>query len=129
LTFLNLGNVGSNQQVTAMIVVRPTLAGTVTNTATCSSGVTDPHKANNNASVKTIVEMLQISFSHSSGSLTLSWPADATNAYLESATNLRPPVVWAPVTNATPSVVGEQKTVTVPIGSGTEFFRLHGTTP
>jgi uncharacterized delta-60 repeat protein/uncharacterized repeat protein (TIGR01451 family) len=129
VTFLNLGNVGSNQQVTATIVVKPTVAGTLTDSATCSSSVTDPHKANNNASVKTIVEAFQLSLSHGGGSLILSWPSDAANAYLEAATNLSPPTVWTPVTNLSPSEVGGQKTITLPIGSGARFFRLHGTTP
>ena len=127
VTFLNLGNVGSNQQATAMIVVRPTVGGTITNSATCSSAATDPLKANNNASGKTIVIPFQMSVSHSGGSLTISWPAEAANAYLESATNLSPPVVWAPATNPPPSLVDGQKTVTLPIGSGRKFFRLHAT--
>jgi uncharacterized repeat protein (TIGR01451 family) len=127
VTFLNLGNVGSNQQVTAVIVVKPTAAGTLINSATCSSAVTDPFKANNNASVKTVVMPFQISLSHGGGNLTLSWPADAANAYLESTTNLRPPVVWSPVTNPPPSLVDGQMTVTLPIGSGAKFFRLHVT--
>ena len=129
VTFLNLGNVGSNQQVTAMIVVKPTVGGTLTNTATCSSAVTDPFKANNNASVKTVVNPFQLGFSHGGSSLTLSWPADAANTYLEATTNLRPPVIWGPATNPPPSVVNGQKTVTLPIGSGAKFFRVHGTTP
>ena len=127
MTFFNLGSIGSNQQATAWIVVKPTVAGLLTDSATCSSGVTDPHKANNNASVKTVVEAFQVSMARDGSSLTLSWPADAPNAYVEAATNLRPPVVWTPVTNPPPSVVDGQKTITLPIGSGAQFFRLHGT--
>jgi uncharacterized repeat protein (TIGR01451 family) len=129
VTFLNLGDVANSQQVTAMIVVKPTVAGTFLNAATCSSRVTDPFKANNNASVKTIVEALQLSLSHDSSNLTLSWPAYAADGYLESTTNLYPPAIWTPVTYPPPSVVDGQKTITLPIGSGAEFFRLQGTTP
>lgn len=129
VTFLNLGPVGSNQQVTARIVVKPTLAGLLTDSAICSSAVTDPQKANNNASVKTVVEAFQVSLARDGSSLTLAWPASAANAVLETATSLSPPVVWTAVTNPAPSVVGELKTITLPIGSGDAFFRLHGLTP
>ena len=40
------------------------------------------------------------------------------------ATDLRPPAVWTPVTDAVPSLVGGQMTVIVPIGPGDRFFRL-----
>jgi hypothetical protein len=57
----------------------------------------------------------------------LTWPADAGNYILEGTTDLLPPAVWTPVTNPPPAVVGGQNTVTIPIGSGSEFFRLHAT--
>jgi hypothetical protein len=38
-----------------------------------------------------------------------------------------PPAVWTPVTNPPPAVVDGQNAVTIPIGSGGEFFRLHAT--
>jgi hypothetical protein len=73
------------------------------------------------------VEAFQMTLSHSHGSLTISWP-DAPNANLESTTNLRPLVVWSLVTNQQPpALIGGQRTMTIPIGSGTKFFRLHGT--
>lgn len=127
VTFLNLSNLGSNQQVMAMIVAKPTVAGTLTNTVTCSSAAIDPLKANNSAAVKTIVFPFQINLSPGGGSLTLSWPADAPNAYLESTSKLHPPASWAPATNPPPSLEGGQMRVTLPIGSGAKFFRLHGT--
>ncbi len=129
VTFLNLGPVGSNGQVTARIVVKPTLAGLLTDSAICSSAVTDPQKANNNASVKTVVDAFEVSLARDGSSLTLAWPASAANSVLETATSLSPPVVWTAVTNPAPSVVGELKTITLPIGSGDAFFRLHGLTP
>ena len=124
VTFLNLGNLASNQQVTAMIVVTPTAPGTLTDSATCSSGVTDPHKANNNASVKTIVEAVPLTVTHVVGGLAISWPVSSGNYVLESTTNLHPPSVWTPVTDAVSSLVGGQMTVIVPIGPGNRFFRL-----
>ena len=129
VTFANLGNLPSGAQTSVTITVRPTAAGTLTNMATCSSAVTDPHKADNTAAIKTVIDAFQMTVSRSGGSLTFGWSADAPNAYLESTANLYPPAIWTPVTNPPPAIVGGQKTITVPIGNGTEFFRLHGITP
>ncbi len=129
VTFANLGNLGSGTKTSVTITVKPNVPGTITNTATASSSVTDPFKADDTASVKTVVEAFQMTVTQSPGSLTFAWPADAPNAYLESATNLHPPTVWTPMTNPPPTLVGGQKMITVPIGSGAKFFRLHGITP
>ena len=59
----------------------------------------------------------------------ITWPINPWNCNLESATSLQPPVVWTPVTNPLAQTNGGQNTVTMPIGSGRKFFRLHGTTP
>jgi hypothetical protein len=48
---------------------------------------------------------------------------------VENATSLRAPVVWNAVTSPLPVVVGGQNTLTLPIGSGPQYFRLHGTAP
>jgi hypothetical protein len=103
--------------------VTPTAPGTVTDTATCSSSVTDPFKANNKAAVKTVVQAVPLTVSLVTGGLAISWPA-SVNYILESTTNLHPPSVWTPVTEAVPQLVGGQMTVTVPIGPGNRFFRL-----
>lgn len=56
-------------------------------------------------------------------SLIFNWPGWANDWLLSSATNLTPPAVWFPVTNAVGSNAG-QFNATVPIGSGMRFFRL-----
>jgi uncharacterized repeat protein (TIGR01451 family) len=131
ITFTNLGNLDSGLWTTATIVVQATAAGTITDTASCSSGITDPFKANNSASVKTIVQpvagAVELSITLSGTNVIVAWPITPLNYYLESATSLRPPMVWTPVTNPLPIVVGERNTVTMPIGSSNMFFRLHGT--
>ena len=129
VTFTNLGNLGSGEATANLtITVRPMVAGTFTNTATCSSPfVIDPHKADNSAAVKTIVQALTVS--RVPGGLAISWPADAGNYVLESTTDLHPPVSWTVVTSPAPSLVGGQMTVVVPIGPGDLFLRLRGTTP
>ncbi len=127
VTFTNLGNLGSGAQTVVTVTVQPTTVGTISDTASCFSGVIDLHKANNSATVKTIVEALPLTFSHANHSLVISWPTNAGNYILESTTDLKPPAVWMPVTDALPSLVGGQMTVVVPIGSGNRFFRLRWT--
>jgi uncharacterized repeat protein (TIGR01451 family)/uncharacterized delta-60 repeat protein len=125
VTFPNLGNLDSGAQTSVTITARPTLAGTITNTATCRSGVVDPLKANNSASVKTIVQPLPVmTCALVSGGLVISWPADAGNFVLDSTTDLRPPIAWTQVSNPVPALVNGQWTVTLPIGNGSVFFRL-----
>jgi predicted alpha-1,6-mannanase (GH76 family)/fibronectin type 3 domain-containing protein len=55
--------------------------------------------------------------------LTVSWPAWASDWTLYGSTNLTPPVAWSPVTNAVGSNNGVFN-VTLPLGSGVQFFRL-----
>jgi uncharacterized repeat protein (TIGR01451 family)/uncharacterized delta-60 repeat protein len=129
VTFTNLGNLGSGAQTNLSISVQPAVAGTFTNTATCSSPtVTDPRKSDNSASVKTIVQLVPLAVVRVGASLAISWPTNGGTYFLESTTNLSPPTVWTPVTDAVLSLVGGQTTVIVPIGSGNRFFRLRGAT-
>jgi uncharacterized delta-60 repeat protein/uncharacterized repeat protein (TIGR01451 family) len=129
VTFTNLGDLASGAQTSVTITVQPAAAGIILDTASCYSGVVDPLKANNTASVKTIVQSVSLTVSRVGSNFTMAWPTDEGNFILESTTNLMPPAVWTPVTNPVPAVVGGQNTVTIPIGSGSEYFRLHGTTP
>ncbi len=129
VTFTNLGSLGSGAQTNVTITVQPTTAGIILDSASCYSPViVDPLKANNSASVKTIVESLPLTVSTLGGSLVISWPANAGNYVLESTTDLRPPAVWTPVTDAVPALAGGQMTVVVPIGPGNRFFRLSWST-
>jgi len=129
LTFLNAGTVGRNGQITNYIVVKPLVPGTLTNVASCSSGVVDPAKTNNIAAVKTIVQAFQANFGRTGSTLTIAWPADAPNTYLEYTTNLRPPATWIRMTPPWPPIVNGYYTTNIPIGSGSQYFRLHGATP
>src|SRR5207244_1470861 len=100
VTFTNLGNLLNGGQALVTITLRANLPGTLTNTAIVGSAVVDPLKANNSASVKTVVEALQIALTHSGNNLTLSWPTNGTGAYvLESAASLVPPILWSAETN------------------------------
>jgi hypothetical protein len=53
----------------------------------------------------------------------LSWPASATDFFLESATNLSPAVVWSSHP-ATPTLVGSWNVVTVPADEPMKFYRF-----
>lgn len=60
----------------------------------------------------------------SASSLTLSWPDWASAYSLHSTTNLAPPAVWSPITNA-PVLGGGKWSVMLPTSSdGRRFFRL-----
>jgi hypothetical protein len=59
----------------------------------------------------------------SPGNIKLSWPAWATNYTLCATANLAPPASWSPVTNAVTNA-GGVLSVTLPIGSGNQFFQL-----
>lgn len=58
------------------------------------------------------------------GSLTFTWPAEAAWFGLHAATNLTPPVAWAPVTNP-PVFISDHWTITLPSPTnGQRFYRL-----
>jgi PKD repeat protein len=58
------------------------------------------------------------------GQVVLSWPTSATGYAVQSTTNLTPPVIWLPVTNAV-GIAGNQFVVTLPIEStGKRLFIL-----
>jgi uncharacterized delta-60 repeat protein/uncharacterized repeat protein (TIGR01451 family) len=127
VTFTNLGSLDSGAQTSLTIVVQPTAAGTLTDGASCYSDIVDPFKANNTAFVKTIVQALTMTVSRVTGGLEISWPATSGNVIMESTTNLTPPIVWTPLTNAVPPPANGQITVVVPFGPGNQFLRLHET--
>lgn len=58
------------------------------------------------------------------GDITLSWPAYAMNYHLDATTNLTPPMVWSPVTNAVISQGGSNKVIVTIDTAGSRFFRL-----
>jgi hypothetical protein len=57
-------------------------------------------------------------------SIQLSWPSDAAGYVLEVAANLNTNASWTIVTNAPTSQNGQQ-TLTLPITTSNQFFRLH----
>jgi hypothetical protein len=103
-------------------VVRPTTAAILTNAAYCVSPILDPRKVNNSGIVKTEVNSLQIGYVKAGNNLYLGWTDAAEGFTLQGTTNLAQPF-WEAVTNTVISTNG-QKIVVLPIGSGSQFFRL-----
>ncbi len=119
---LNLGTLASGAISTASIVVQAAAAGTITDNAGVGSGVSDPLKGNNTASVKTVAQ-LQLSAIHAAGSLKFAWPVAASGYVLKSTPSLKPPVTWTTVTNVI-TISNGQSTVTVTVAPGSKFFQL-----
>jgi uncharacterized delta-60 repeat protein/uncharacterized repeat protein (TIGR01451 family) len=128
LTFTNLGTVGSGGQTTAAIVVHPDVPGTLSNVAVCRSGVLDPAKGNNVKETKAIVEPIRLRVAYTRNSMVLSWSTEAGNLVLERATNMAYPVIWMPA-EGTQQTTQDGASMTLPIGTGTEFFRLRLQSP
>ena len=125
LTF-SLGTMGSGASQAFTVVVQPTIGGVLlSNSFGVGSSVPDPLKGNNTATVKTVVQFVPLNISHSGNSLTFSWPVSVGSYGVQSATNLAPPVTWTAVTNIA-VVANGTNTVTVPVSTGTKFFRLSG---
>jgi hypothetical protein len=127
VTFTNLGTLNSGAQTSVSFAVQAVAVGTLTDTASTSSGILDPFKANNSGSVKTVVLPVQVAFAHSGPNIVISWDANAASFVLESSPSLHPPT-WTAVTNPLPTVSGGQKSVSIPLGSGSLFFRLRAPT-
>jgi hypothetical protein len=71
----------------------------------------------------------QLSLLRVGGNLEITWSAYTSGYVLERAPNMTLPITWTTVTVPAPVTVGDQKMVTLPIGSGNEFFRLKQQSP
>lgn len=120
-----LGDLGGGTSRSFTMTVTSSMVGTFTITNGVSSGVFDPLKGNNVASLKSVISYVPLGFSQTGNSLTFTWPLSGSTTYrLQSATSLTPPVTWTTVNDAVSQVNG-QNTVTVPVSAGsTKFFRL-----
>jgi hypothetical protein len=63
-----------------------------------------------------------LSIAVTNGNATLAWPSTATGFHLQSSATLAP-AAWTNVTNA-PAPTGDLLSVTLPLGAGSQFFRL-----
>jgi len=65
----------------------------------------------------------QLTITPSGADVILTWPTNAAGFTLQSTTNLVSPAVWT-TNSPAPVVVNGQNTVTNPISSSQQFFRL-----
>jgi uncharacterized repeat protein (TIGR01451 family) len=118
--------VGTN---TLTIHALPLLPGLVTNTASIISPVFDPAKANNFASVKTLIEPALTTTQAGPALLNIAWRDKAvlglTDVFLETSANLAGGQ-WTRVTTPQPIFSDDLWAITVGTTNGIRFFRLHG---
>ena len=125
----DLGNLAASSSIDTITIVAQTIApGEWTDTAHVGSTVFDPLKANNTASVKTVVEGPQITVSRTGNSMILSWPLLANHYLLEKTASLSPPI-WVGVTNPAPAFVGGVFTFPVSMTNNATYFRLRAPVP
>ena len=119
-------NAGATYQLAATNLVSSSFADT-----NATSGVTNLYKvaANdacgagvNSAALAVNLPLPALGLSASANTLTLNWPTWANDWSLYAATNLTPPVIWSPVTNAVSS--NSQFQVSLPFNAPLRFFRL-----
>jgi hypothetical protein len=67
----------------------------------------------------------RLGISTTNQSVDLQWAVSATLYSLQTATNLRPPMVWLPVTNP-PSLIGNTQRLLLPADLPVKYFRLVG---
>jgi len=82
----------------------------------CGAGATS-------TAVGVLLPLPALGVSLSANAMSLSWPVWASDWSLYAATNLTPPVLWIPVTNAVGTNSG-QFNVSLPMASAAQFFRL-----
>jgi len=122
----NLGSVANGALASATIVASPSLAGSITNTASVSASTASPSTNTTASVVTTVVQnpagpMLKIT--QAGNNVVLSWSANATGYYLQSKTVLAATGAWSSVTNV-PVIVSGTCYVTNAITGSSKFYRL-----
>ncbi len=122
----NLGDLANHAAATVTLTVRPMLDGTVVNTASAASAVTDPN-TNNTSSIAVTVNNLPnapvLKILRSGTNVVLYWSTNVVGFGLQASTNLVTAGAWAAVTNV-PVVVGDQFMVTNGMNLPTLNYRL-----
>jgi uncharacterized repeat protein (TIGR01451 family) len=125
VAFTNLGNLGAYAVTNLTITVQPLALGLLSDSASVADFFFDPVKANNFATVKTLVALPLLNLAQGApGSLNLSWAAANPNVVLESTANLASGP-WAAVTNPAANLANGQWNFTAGTTNGPRFFRLH----
>lgn len=119
----NLGTLGAGSTASVMLRTRAVIPGTYTNTAGVGALDFDPLKGNNTVAVKSVVEEIILTTAVVGNSLVITYP-NVPGFALQSASSLRPPVVWLPVNTAGAPVVNGHKVVTLPMAGAGGFYRV-----
>lgn len=121
----DFGTINDNSFATVTLTVRPTAIGTITNTASVGSDLSDSNPANNIATTTTIVwplPFLSITNLMSNNLLQVSWPAPLSGFTLQFSTNLSTDL-WTS-DNGMKVVNGTNVSVIETNLGGARFFRL-----
>jgi uncharacterized repeat protein (TIGR01451 family) len=119
-----LGTISANASALLTLTVRPTAAGSITNTSTVTSEVADAATADNTVkTTTTVIARPQLAIALAGTNVVLSWTNSATGFSLEATGQLATPGDWMAVTNM-PVVTNAQKVVTLGLRATNQFFRL-----
>lgn len=121
----DLGTVNDNASASVTLTVRPTEVGTVTNTASVASDLSDSNPANNLSVITTTVwplPLLSITNLKSNDLLQVSWPAPLSGFTLQFSTNLSTNI-WTTDNNSR-TVNGTNVSVIETNLDTARFFRL-----
>jgi uncharacterized delta-60 repeat protein/uncharacterized repeat protein (TIGR01451 family) len=117
-----VGSLASGGTAFMTLVVKPTVLGTLSGSASASANQIDPNLANNSLSmVTTVVAVPALTVTRVGGSLRLSWPANT--GFSLQANDMLNPASWADVGTA-PQVSDGQNVVTVGVPGNARFYRL-----
>jgi uncharacterized delta-60 repeat protein/uncharacterized repeat protein (TIGR01451 family) len=117
-----IGSLASGGSASLTMTLRPTIAGTLSSTATASANQVDPNMANNTVVMVTSgINAPGLTVLRVGGNLRLSWPAN-TGFRLQS-TELVNPANWVDV-GISPQVENGQNVVTVGVPGSARFYRL-----
>lgn len=122
----NTGNLRLGAAAALTVVVTPTRTGTFTNQIAAAGAEFDPDLANNVrlAATAVIPGPTTLAIERlSDGRLSVSWPAAATNYFLQAREQFAPASSWQRLTNS-PAIVGDRKILFLPRASESRFFRL-----
>jgi hypothetical protein len=116
--FLVFQNAGRSARIWLFLCV-------VSLVSTANAQTTNPFPLDGLPAIRISQESPTLELSAISDTVTLSWPAAASNFVVESSSDLVSGV-WTRETNALIEVAGAQTIATVPLTSEQQFFRLHG---
>jgi hypothetical protein len=120
-----VGTLTNAAAATLTFTVRPSVIGTLTNTAVVSAAQADPYSADNtNQLLTTVAPVPTAVASFNEGNVYIKWPIIAGDGFsVQYSDSLSPPAVWKPVT-APVTVEGYWFYIEEPPTNSQRFYRL-----